>query len=231
MQLSALIFDMDGVLINSEHLWRKAMIKGFSEFGIDLTEDECRSTMGMRFREVILLWLNRHKKPVTVASTLENRVQDLLIELINTEGRIIDGIPEIIEHCIKNHIPLGLATSSSQTLMNTVVERLDLSKKIPFRVSAESLKYAKPHPEVFLLCAEKMKVDPQQCLVIEDSVNGVIAARAAGMQVIAVPDDEHYALPQFCLAQHYFRKMTEVLPLIKSLLKQPNSYHEKIQRG
>ena len=220
MQASALIFDMDGVLINSEHLWRKAMIKGFSEFDIHLTEDECRSTMGMRFREVILLWLSRHKKSTELASAIEQKVQDLLISLINTEGKVIEGIPEIIDHCLKEKIPMGLATSSSQKLMDTVVKRLELLEKIPFRVSAESLKYAKPHPEVFLLCAEKMMVDPQQCLVIEDSVNGVIAARAAGMQVIAVPDDEHYALPQFCLAQHYFRKMTEALPLIKRTFKQ-----------
>src|SRR3954462_379322 len=97
MQARALIFDMDGVLINSEHLWRKAMIKGFSEFEMRLTEDECRSTMGMRFREVIELWLNRHKKPSMLAPSIERRVQNLLIELINTEGRVIEGIPGIIE--------------------------------------------------------------------------------------------------------------------------------------
>ena len=124
-----------------------------------------------------------------------------------------------------------IATSSSEKLMNTVVKRLDLEKKIPFRVSAETIKHAKPHPEVFLKCAEKMSVNPQQCLVIEDSVNGVIAARAASMQVIAVPDDEHYALPQFCLAHHYFRKMTDVLPQIRILLKEQKGMHEKWERG
>lgn len=215
--LKAMIFDMDGVLINSEQLWRRAMIKGFGEFGMPLTEEDCRKTMGMRFGEVIQLWLQHFKIKHLQVTDIENRVMELLLNLIEKEGAYIDGIPQIIDFCKQKAVPMGLATSSSSLLMNAVLKKLDLEGTLQATVSAEYMSHGKPHPEVFLACAEKLQVKPAQCLVIEDSVNGIIAAKAAQMQVIAVPDDEHMGLKQFALADHKFNTMTDVLPLLKNL--------------
>jgi len=77
--------------------------------------------------------------------------------------------------------------------------------------------YGKPHPQVFLSCAEKLNLSPQHCLVIEDSLNGVIAAKAAQMKVIAVPDDEHIHIKGFAAADHQLRNMHEVLALFRTL--------------
>ena len=214
---AALIFDMDGVLINSEHLWRKAMIKGFSEFGMHLSEDDCRKTMGMRFGEVIDLWLEHFDLKKQDPKELEQRVMQLLLVLIEEEGAYISGIPEIVAYCKNKKIPMGLATSSSSELMRSVLDKLGLHANLQAKVSAEHMKYGKPHPEVFLECAKQLNTPPERCLVIEDSVNGVIAAKAARMQVIAVPDDEHAGLKQFALADHTFLTMPEVLPLLKTL--------------
>ena len=132
----AVIFDMDGVLIDSENLWREAMIKGFSEYGMNLSEDDCRKTMGTRFKEVITLWLE-HFKLITVSPLdIETRILSLLTDLIIERGKFIKGIPEIIAYCNEKKIRMGLATSSSETLMKTVLEKLDIDSKIDVKVSA-----------------------------------------------------------------------------------------------
>jgi sugar-phosphatase len=92
-----------------------------------------------------------------------------------------------------------------------------LNKQFDSAVSAEHMKYGKPHPEVFIQCAEKLSVLPNQCLVIEDSVNGVIAGKAALMKVVAVPDMEHYGNEKFAIADHKLTDMKEVLALFKTL--------------
>jgi mannitol-1-/sugar-/sorbitol-6-/2-deoxyglucose-6-phosphatase len=217
--IKAVIFDMDGVLIDSEYLWRKAMIIGFNEYDMQVTEDECRKTMGMRFAEVARLWIDHFNKNNVSPAQLEDTVVSHLERLIHTEGKFIESIPEILEFCKQKKLKTGLATSSSNRLMRTVLNKLELNNKLDSTVSAEFMKYGKPHPEVFLTCAEELKTAPEECLVIEDSLNGVIAAKAARMQVIAIPDDSHTRVQQFILADFKFKRMNEVLALFKNLFQ------------
>lgn len=213
----AVIFDMDGVLVNSEPLWRKAMIKGFSEAGIWLTEEDCIKTQGTRFKEVIHYWKTVH--PVnTSAEEIESRVMQLLLNLIRSEGQAMPFIPEILDFCKQSDLKIGLATSSDLVLMNTVVDALHIRNYFKAMVSAQYLTYGKPHPEVFLNCAAELGVKPDKCLVIEDSINGVVAAKAAQMQVIAVPDPDHKHQRQFALADYTFNTFEETLKCLQSLL-------------
>ena len=219
-----MIFDMDGVLINSEPLWRKAMIAVFGQYGMPATEDECRQTMGMRFREVIQLWLQRHRKPAELTAEIETRTLDELIALIHSEGRALEGVHETLAYCGREGHRVGLATSSSHRLMDAILDKLNVRHHFHAVVSAEHLRYGKPHPEVFLLCASQLGVMPQKCMVIEDSLNGVIAAKAASMKVIAIPDDEHLKadrqrVKQFTLADHRAANMLEALDILKTLKK------------
>jgi mannitol-1-/sugar-/sorbitol-6-/2-deoxyglucose-6-phosphatase len=216
--IDAVIFDMDGVLINSEHLWRKAMIEGFGSMGMNVNEEDCRKTMGMRFKEVIRLWLTHFSLDVPVTE-VENKVIDILLRYIASEGRVIDRIPEIMAICKARNLKMGVATSSSTVLIDAVLARLGFENDFHAVVSAENLRYGKPHPEVFLKCAENLATDPTRCLVIEDSLNGVIAAKAAQMKVIAVPDDEHTRLQQFAIADHKMDDMSAVLDLFRDLFK------------
>jgi len=215
--VKALIFDMDGVLIDSEHLWRKAMVMGFNEAGIPFTEADCRKTTGMRFKEVVEIWLAHHQKELGHAK-LEKSVLDILIELISTEGKAIDGAMDIYYFGLEKKLKIGLATSSPQILVDSVLKKLSLEKSFDVVVSAEKMKYGKPHPEVFLHCARLLGVAPGSCTVIEDSVNGVIAAKAAQMKVFAVPDAEHKHLKQFGAADWQCENMREVLQHFKELI-------------
>jgi len=108
-----------------------------------------------------------------------------------------------------------------------VLKKLDLVNEFDAALSAEYMRYGKPHPEVFLVCAEKLGIAPQNCLVIEDSLNGVIAAKAAQMKVLAVPDDEHTHIPGFAVADYKCNNMHEVLALFKTLFPLPEISNPK----
>lgn len=213
--LTAVVFDMDGVLIDSEPLWRRAMIAGFAEAGLLLSEEDCRSTMGMRFPEVVQHWANLHPDKGIVPHVLENRVMDLLLELIEHEGRVIEGIPELFAFCAAKGLRMGLATSSSHRLMQAVLKKLNLPLHVA--VSAEYLPHGKPHPAVFLDCAAQLGVSPRACVVVEDSLNGVIAGKAAQMLVVAVPEEKFQKIDKFVVADHCCNNMQEVLALFQQL--------------
>ena len=215
--VKAVIFDMDGVLVDSEPLWRKAMIKGFAEVNMPITEDECRKTQGTRFKEVVQMWLKHYQRKDLKAAELENNILLLLVELIRQEGKCMEGITELLEFCINKGLLIGLATSSSHLLMNTVLDHLHLRHYFKATVSAEFMPYGKPHPEVFLKCAEALACIPQECLVIEDSVNGLIAAKSAQMLTVAVPDPDHKNLRQFALADYRADNSAELAALFKNL--------------
>jgi len=216
LALQAVIFDMDGVLMDSEDLWRRAMIEAYSEFGMKVSIEQCKQTMGMRIHEVTNLWI-KHFNSQAHNQVVVNRVVTLLLHLIESEGAFIPGIPVLLDYLGSRNIPLGLATSSSTMLMEAILKKLNIRPLLQSRVSAEKLAYGKPHPEVFLNCAKELGIPPQNCLVIEDSLNGVIAAKAAQMKVIAVPDEDHQLDQRFLVADYCFKSMPEVLPLVRQL--------------
>ncbi len=216
--LQAVIFDMDGVLIDSEPLWRKAMIKGFTGAGMPFTEADCRKTMGIRIGEVVTYWLSHYGVGHIHPPVLEQAIVAHLLELIAAEGTMLPGIAEILALCHEKGLKTGLATSSSNQLMQAVLKKLELETTFHAMVSAELMPYGKPHPLVFLTCAGQLQVAPANCLVIEDSLNGVIAAKAAQMTVIAVPEPGHQKREKFIVADYCIDTMPGALALFKTLL-------------
>ncbi len=216
--IKAVIFDMDGVLIDSEPLWQIAMIKGFTNIGVPFTESDCEKTTGMRFTEVVQIWFTHFNITTILVADFENNVIDILIDLINEKGKTIDGVLDVLNYCQQKKLKIGLATSSSIKIMDAVLNKLKLQHYFSAIVSAQFMTYGKPHPKVFLVCAQQLNINTNNCLVIEDSVNGVIAAKAAQMQVIAVPSIYHFNNEKFAIADYKFTNMSEALLEIKRLL-------------
>ena len=214
--IKAVIFDMDGVIIDSEPLWRRAMVKGFNHFNMPVSEEDCRKTMGRRINEVVDHWVKYHSVTKFTSLEIENSIMEFLFEMIESEGKPIAGILEIFAFCKEKNLKVGLATSSSEKLMNKVLTKLQLTAYFDSAVSAEKLKYGKPNPEVFLICADNIGVHPFNCIVIEDSVNGAIAAKAAQMRLVVVPDEGTKNPEKFAIADHTHNNMGEVLKLFKS---------------
>lgn len=195
----AVIFDMDGVLIDSEPLWRRAMIRVFNASGLPFTENDCRVTTGMRIDQVITFWNNKSNF-TTNEALVKNNIEDHLCGLIAAEGKAMKGLQQSLDMVADNGMMLALATSSSKKLIDSVLHVLKIEGYFKYIQSAEHLQYGKPHPEVFLKCAEAINTKPNDCLVIEDSLNGIIAAKAAGMSVIGIPEEHNINNQKFCLA-------------------------------
>lgn len=214
--IKAVIFDMDGVLIDSEPYWRKAMIRGFKDVGLDFTEADCRQTTGMRLKEVIGFWFEKTQLSHLSISETNTRILDYLTEYIEKEGKEMPGVSDLLIYLRAQRYKIGLATSSDERFMQTVLQKLNVAHYFDAVVSAEKLKYAKPHPEVFLKCAEALGVFPQNCLVIEDSVNGVIAGKAASMFVAAIPEEIFRDKKGFAIADAILSQLQDAKHLLEN---------------
>jgi mannitol-1-/sugar-/sorbitol-6-/2-deoxyglucose-6-phosphatase len=218
MTLSAAIFDVDGLLIDSEPLWHRTEAEVLAAFGIELTHEMCVETTGLRVDEAVAHWLARTGREVDDTAAVAERLVDTMVECVRAEGRALDGGAQAIAACHAMGLPVAVASSSPERLIDAALERLGLGDVLPIRVSAQHERFGKPHPAVILTCAARLGVSPRRCLVFEDSLNGVIAAKAARALCVAVPAAFEAHDPRFTLADRVLRSLTEVdRPLLESL--------------
>ena len=180
---------MDGLLIDSEPYWKMAEKQVFGQYGLQLTDEILRQVMGFRLSEAVLHWYNYQPWENPDLEKTENEVLDCVKQLIMNNASAMPGVNEVLEHCKQQGWKIALASSSSMSLIQLVVDKLNIRNYFEVICSAEVEPYGKPHPGIFLTTAQKLGVEPTQCLVFEDSVNGVIAAKAARMQCVAVPEE------------------------------------------
>jgi sugar-phosphatase len=200
MEKSAVIFDIDGLLINSEPLWNQAAAEIFRQYGIILTEEQYALTTGLRSKEFVIHWLIQHKIPATEFDRVEEKIVNLALSLIDKDATLMPGVEHIFQFFLKRDFKIGLATSSPVELIEWVKDKLGIRSFIHASSSAQHLPYAKPHPQVYLDCAAAMHVSPLACICFEDSVYGMTAAKAARMTCVVVPSAEHSKLPHWGLA-------------------------------
>ncbi len=179
---------MDGLIIDSEPLWKRAEIDAFGCIGYDFTYEMCESTKGMRIDEVVKFWHNRFKWNSPTIQDVVYDITERMDKLIQSEGKPLPGVIDTINKLKNHHIPLALASSSSMKLIETVLNKIKIQSYFEVIHSAEFEEKGKPDPQVFLTTAEKLGIDPSSCLVLEDSKAGMEAGIAAGMKVILVPD-------------------------------------------
>jgi mannitol-1-/sugar-/sorbitol-6-/2-deoxyglucose-6-phosphatase len=196
----ASIFDMDGLLIDSEVLWHQAEVEILGALGVPLAAEVGRTTKGMFVYEVTEHWFARAPwsgpTPAEVAVTIVDRV----IELIVTTGRLKPGAEHAVDLCARRGLSLAVASSSQYRLIDAALEHFGLRGRFGAIQSAEDEEYGKPHPAVFLTAARRMEAPPKRCLVWEDAPAGVVAAKAASMACIAVPEPGEGRHPAFGLA-------------------------------
>lgn len=208
-QYDAVIFDMDGVLIDSEPLWKIAMEQTFQEVGCNLKKQDFQKTVGLRIDEVISYWFNHVGWEGISEKEVENRIIQRMIALIEENGTPLPGVVETLDFLKTSGKRIGLATSSYAILIAAVLRTLKLENAFHFVHSAEHEKYGKPHPAVYLTVSEKLGVDPRRCIVIEDSLNGIISGKAAKMTVICIPEKTHHPEPKLILADIHYESMID----------------------
>lgn len=186
--IRAAIFDMDGVLIDSEPFWQDVEVSVFQSVGVPLTAELAKSTVGLRVDEVTAHWFARFPWQHPSQDVVTDRIVQAIIERVRDTGQSKDGVDEAITLLRSLGCSLAVASSSYQSVIDAVLEKLNLARHFVAVHSAEHEPQGKPHPGVFLSTAKKLGINPRECLVFEDSPNGVAAAKAAGMYCIAVPD-------------------------------------------
>ncbi|MDH7461562.1 hexitol phosphatase HxpB [Chitinophagaceae bacterium 26-R-25] len=184
--LNTVIFDMDGLLIDSEPLWEKAGIATLAQYNVAITQDEYHKTTGLRTQEWIEYWF-RHFGITAPAKPAVDVIIEKAIDSIREFGKPMSGVEYIFNYFSDRGFKIGLATSSPKSLIDVVVAKLNIGHYLQAITSAEHLPYGKPHPQVFLNCAEALNSSPLECICFEDSFNGMIAAKAARMKCVIIP--------------------------------------------
>jgi len=198
--IQAVIFDMDGLLIDSEPFWRQSHCKVLARHGYEITEDDVRAMAGHRTADVTAHWRQRFGFSEPSNQILANQVVDEVIRSIHMHGQPMPGVDRLIRELHAQGIPMAVASSSSVRLIDVVLERLGIRTYMQAVHSGENEVRGKPFPDVFLSTARTLGVYPADCLVFEDSLSGIKAAKAAGMHCIAVPE-EPYSRSTFAAAQ------------------------------
>jgi len=187
MKLNTVIFDMDGLLIDSEPLWQEAADALFLTYGKQLTSKQYAVTTGLRTREFLDHWFTFFEIPASETPNAEKKIVDHVTALVQQKGKPMPGVAHILNFFLERNFKMGLATSSAPQVLHVVVDLLGIRNHLQAISSAAELPYGKPHPEVYINCADKLGVSPAQCVCFEDSFNGMIAAKAAKMKCVIVP--------------------------------------------
>jgi HAD superfamily hydrolase (TIGR01509 family) len=187
MQLTTVIFDMDGLLIDSEPLWGEAAVEIFSRYNFQLTPAQYATTTGMRTKEFVEWWFNYYKIDAVHHAAAGTAILKSVVDKVAAKAKPMAGVEHIFNFFIERNFKIGLATSSGLPLIDVVVDKLGIRKYLQAIESAAELPYGKPHPQVYLNCAEALGSHPTQCICFEDSFNGLIAAKAARMKCVVVP--------------------------------------------
>lgn len=208
--IKAVIFDMDGLLIDSEPLWWQAEIEVFGEVSIALDTTCCQKTTGFKVDEIVEYWYQRFPWSELTKKQVQERLVKRVIELIHQKGEPKKGVPYILRFLKEKDVSIVLASSSLYAIIDAVLDRLQLRDAFQVVYSAQEEQYGKPHPGVYLTTAQKMGVSPQRCLALEDSLNGVLAAKSASMKCIAIPEQFPSYNPKLIIADLILKSLADV---------------------
>ena len=198
MSVAAIVFDLDGVLIDSEQLWDEARQDLAAEHGIDWPEEASRAMMGMSSREWPKYMAGEVGIPLSPDEVNEEVVRRML-RGYEDHLPLLPGAREAVER-LAGRWPLGLASSSNREIIDVVLDRMGVTDRFTATVSSEEVDRGKPAPDVYLEAARRLGIDAERCVAVEDSHNGILSAKAAGMRAIAIPNP-HYPPGEDALAE------------------------------
>ncbi|MEK7214238.1 MAG: hexitol phosphatase HxpB [Chloroflexota bacterium] len=208
--IQAIIADLDGLLIDSEPIWREVEIAVFGSLGIILNDDLCRTTMGMRVDEVVAHWHGLHPWVGLTEDEVSLQIVEGVAAAVEQRGQPLPGLGHFLELVKGSGCRAAIASSSWPQVIDAAVRRLGLAPHFPQTYSAAGLPFGKPHPGVYLEAAAGLGVEPAAYVALEDSPAGVLAAKAAGMRCIAVPDHAMRHRPEFEQADTVLESLEEV---------------------
>ena len=184
----AVLFDLDGTLVDSMWMWKDIDIEFLGRFGYGLPEDLQREIEGMSFSETASYFKERFSLPMTVEEIKDCWIA-MSIEKYRTEVGLKPGALEFLKYCRERGIRTGVATSNGRDMVDAVIESLKIGDYLGEVATACEVEAGKPEPDIYLEVARRLSVEPEECLVFEDIPAGIVAGKRAGMTVLAVQDE------------------------------------------
>lgn len=207
--ITAVIFDLDGLLIDSEPLWQQAEIEIFATVGLHLTRQDCQQTMGFRIDEAVAYWYNKQPWAGPTILDIIEAVMARLLQLVKEQGKPLSGVITTLEFFKHKNIPMAVASSSHLHIIEQALEAIGVRHYFANICSAQFEEYGKPHPAIFITAAKNLHTPPVNCLVFEDSFYGLIAAKAAKMKAVAVPEHANLSNPKYAIADVTLRSLED----------------------
>jgi mannitol-1-/sugar-/sorbitol-6-/2-deoxyglucose-6-phosphatase len=198
--IKAVIFDFDGIIIDSEPLWVEAEMGVFTTVGINLTPEMCRMTTGLNTQDTLQHWYNIYHWTGKSLFQVYKEIMEAMQQLILEKADLKEGYLDVLQLFVDKKLPVAVASSSPLKLITTALKKFHLFEFFRIISSAENEEHGKPHPALYLGAARKLGIDPVNCLAFEDSFNGAISAKAARMKLVTIPDSHDFASTRFDFA-------------------------------
>lgn len=196
----AIIFDFDGIIVDSEPLWVETERQVFKSVGIELTPQMCRHTTGLNTQDTIQYWFNIYKWTGKSTFQVYKEMMETMQGLILERADLKEGFLDVLQFFVDKKIPVSVASASPLKLITTALKKFHLFEFFKIITSAENEELGKPHPALYLNAARKLGINPVDCLAFEDSFHGAIAAKAARMKLVTVPDAHDFRSTRFDFA-------------------------------
>ena len=210
----AVVFDLDGLMFNTEDLFNITGREVLRRRGLLLTDELLSRMMGRRAHEAFAAMVEMHELKESVEELITES-QEIFYALLSAQLAPMPGLFELLERIEQRRLPKGVATSSPRAYLEDILNRFDLLPRFDMTLTAEDVTHGKPHPEIYLAAAERLGVAAGEMIVLEDSEAGTRAAAAAGAIAVSVPN--HHSRPHdFSAATHVVERLDD--PLVLRLL-------------
>lgn len=186
--IKGVVFDMDGLMFDTERLSRDAWIYAGEQIGRDITEEICAITTGLNAEDTKKAFMSYFGEDFDF-STARNIKLDYMFKNIEDKGMPVKtGLPELLEYIEQNHYKVTVATSSDRKRAEYYFEKANISKYFNEIVCGDMIKHGKPAPDIYIKACEILGLEPSECIALEDSLLGIISAHSAGLAAVMIPD-------------------------------------------
>lgn len=208
--IEAVVFDMDGLMIDSQPYWQTAQLEILPQLGVKITRQDTIDTTGMRIDHIVQMCYAKSPWDSVSVDEVCDRILNRVKELVQRHKPAMPGLNHAIDVCQRQGLKLAVATSSPMTLIDATIATLRLDGVFAVKSSGEQLQYGKPHPEVYLNACDALSIEPQHCVAIEDSFVGLLAAKAAQMKTIIIPEASVADQKNFVIADRQLGSLQEL---------------------